>query len=63
MTIYILYLAAVLALAIGTAAIYMAMLEPFPLRWLYWHYFVRKPLVWSILLGSAGWVGWMTWQG
>lgn len=62
MTVLILYILAVLALAVGTAAIYMAMLEPFPLRWLYWHYFVRKPLVWTILLGSAGWVGWTTWQ-
>ena len=62
MTILILYLVAVLSLAIGAAAIYMAMLEPFPLRWLYWHYFVRKPLVWSLLLGSASWVVWMTWN-
>lgn len=62
MMVLTLYVLAGLALAIGTAAIYMAMLEPFPLSWLYWHYFVRKPLVWSLLLGNAGWVGWMTWQ-
>ena len=62
MSILILYLLAILALLIGSAAIYMAILEPFPLRWLYWHYFLRKPLVWFILLGSAGWVGWTTWQ-
>jgi len=57
-----LYLLSVLAVAVGAAAVYMAILEPFPLRWLYWHYFVRKPLVWSILLVGVALVGWSTWQ-
>lgn len=62
MTIAILFLLGVLSVAVGAAAIYMAILEPFPLRWLYWHYFVRKLVVWSILLVGASWVAWLTWQ-
>lgn len=62
MTVAVLYLLAVLAVAVGAAAVCMAMPEPFPLRWLYRHYFVRKPVVWSILLVGVAWVAWMTWQ-
>lgn len=42
------YLLAIVSLLVGTAAIYMALIEAFPVRWLYWHYFVRKPIVWGI---------------
>ncbi len=62
MLIVVFYILAVLALAIGMAAIYMALLESFPLRWLYWHYGLRKPLVWGILLSSAAWAAWIGWQ-
>jgi hypothetical protein len=48
----ILYLLAILALLVGTAAIYMALIKPFPVQWLYYHYFVRKPVVWAIFGGS-----------
>ncbi|MDX2473201.1 MAG: DUF3179 domain-containing (seleno)protein [Candidatus Krumholzibacteria bacterium] len=54
----ILYVLALIALLVGTAAIYMALLKAFPVQWLYYHYFVRKPIVWSILGGSLLWVGW-----
>ena len=54
----VLYLLAVIALLVGTAAIYMALIKPFPVEWLYYHYFVRKPLVWTIFGGSAAWVAW-----
>lgn len=62
MTVAALYLLSVLAVAVGAAAVYMALLGPFPLRWLYWHYFVRKPVVWSILFAAVAWVAWLTWQ-
>jgi hypothetical protein len=52
----------IIALAVGTAAIYMALLEPFPVQWLYYHYFVRKPLVWAIFVGVSLWVAWETWR-
>ncbi|MDH5657462.1 MAG: DUF3179 domain-containing protein [Spirochaetia bacterium] len=44
------YLLAFTALTIGTAAIYMAIIEVFPVKWLYFHYFIRKPVNWSIFL-------------
>jgi hypothetical protein len=44
MTIIIFYLLAIIALVIGTAAIYMALIEAFPISWLYYHYFIRKPI-------------------
>ncbi len=56
----LLYLLAVIALATGTAAITMAMIKPFPVEWLYYHYFIRKPIVWTIFLGSLSGVIWET---
>ena len=53
-----LYLLAIIALATGTAAIYMALLDPFPVAWLYYHYFIRKPVVWTIFIGAIVWVIW-----
>lgn len=53
-----LYLLATLALLIGTAAIYMALIRPFPIEWLYYHYFMRKPVVWGILGVSVLWTLW-----
>ena len=57
-----LYLFAIIALIVGTAAIYMALIRIFPVQWLYYHYFIRKPIVWSIFLGSILWVSWITLQ-
>ena len=56
----ILYILAIIALLVGTAAIYMALIKPFPVEWLYYHYFFRKPVVWSILGGSLFWEAWLT---
>jgi hypothetical protein len=47
-----LYLLSIIALLVATAAVYMALLKPFPVQWLYYHYFIRKPVVWVIFLGS-----------
>lgn len=43
-----------LALAMGTAPIYLALTEAAPIRWLYWHYHLRKPVLWGISLLSVG---------
>lgn len=50
MTLFIFYFLGFSALLIGTAAIYMALIESFPAKWLYYHYFIRKPINWSILI-------------
>ena len=57
-----LYLLAIVALLIGTAAIYMAMIKPFPVEWLYYHYFIRKPVVWAIFTGAVIWAIGVTMQ-
>ncbi len=60
--IFLFYALALIALATGTAAIYMALIKYFPAEWLYYHYFVRKPIVWIIFIGSTFWTIWQTWQ-
>ena len=55
-----LYVLAIIALLVGTAAVYMALLKPFPVQWLYYHYFIRKPAVWAILAGSLVYVTWLS---
>jgi len=51
-----LYLLAAIALLVGTAAIYMTLVQIFPVQWLYYHYFIRKPVVWSLLGVGLIWV-------
>ena len=58
MTVLALYLLAALALLVSTAAIYMALIRAFPVEWLYYHYFLRKPVVWGILGISILWTLW-----
>lgn len=55
MILFIFYLLAILSLLIGTAAIYMALIETFPVKWLYYHYFIRKPINWTILIVILLW--------
>lgn len=55
LVVIIFYLLTFIALAIGTAAIYMALIERFPVRWLYYHYFIRKPVNWTIFTILLGW--------
>jgi hypothetical protein len=54
------YTVAVVALAIGAAAFYMAMIPPFPVSWLYYHYFIRKPAVWTLVAAGVGLAAWDT---
>ena len=49
MKVFLFYLLSLTALDIGVAAIYMALIEKVPVSWLYYHYFLRKPVNWSIL--------------
>ncbi|NOK60168.1 MAG: hypothetical protein GFH27_549291n361 [Chloroflexi bacterium AL-W] len=56
--IFLLYGLAIIALAIGTATVYMAGIKAFPVEWLYYHYLFRKPIVWTIFAGTAVWVVW-----
>ncbi|MCW5518150.1 DUF3179 domain-containing protein [Muriicola sp. Z0-33] len=46
----------------GTAAIYMALIEAFPIKWLYYHYFIRKPVNWSIFIGVLLWTTFIFYQ-
>ena len=55
MEVLIFYFLAFTALLIGTAAIYMALIEAFPVNWLYYHYFIRKPINWTIFFGLIIW--------
>jgi len=49
----ILYTAAFISLLIGMGAIF-TLVEKFPIKLLYYHYHLRKPLVWSIFITSFG---------
>lgn len=60
MLMLMLYLLAVVALVIGTGAIYLALIPVFPVAWLYYHYFVRKPAVWALFAAGVLTVGWAT---
>lgn len=51
--ILLLWLLAVVALAVGLAAIYLAIIQAVPLAWLYWHARLRKPILWAIVLAGA----------
>lgn len=54
--VFLFYLLAIIALATGTAAIYMALIQSFSVKWLYYHYFISKPIVWAILVATVVWV-------
>ena len=54
----ILYLLAAIGLLVGTAPIYLGLFQIFPVQWLYYHYFIRKPVVWSLLGLGLVWVTW-----
>ncbi len=47
-TLLLMWLLAVLALALGTAQLYLAVAPAAPLAWLYWHARLRKPLLWTV---------------
>ena len=49
----ILYIIAFISLVIGMGAIF-TLVEKFPVKILYYHYHLRKPLIWSIFIISLG---------
>lgn len=49
-----LYIVALFSLIIGIGGIF-TLIEKFPLKLLYYHYHFRKPILWSILIGSLTW--------
>ncbi len=55
MEIIFFYILSLLALTVGTAAIYMTLIEAFPVNWLYYHYFIRKPINWTIFVTFLIW--------
>jgi len=50
MTVFLMYLLAIISLAIGTGAISLTMIQTIPIKWIHIHYFIRKPVNWSIVL-------------
>ena len=62
MMLVLLYVLAVVALAIGTGAVYLTLVPVFPVAWLYYHYFARKPAVWALFAAGVLTVGWATVQ-
>ena len=57
-----LYILVIIAFLVATAAIYMPMNEIFPIKWQYYHYFIRKPVNRTIYLIIVAWVGVNTYQ-
>ncbi len=49
-----LYIIALFSLIIGIGGVF-TLIEKFPLKLLYYHYHFRKPILWSILIGSLTW--------
>ncbi len=49
----ILYILAFISLIIGMGAIF-TLIEKFPVKLLYYHFYFRKPLIWSIFIASLG---------
>lgn len=52
-----LYLLSLIALAVGTGGVWMALSEAVPVRWQYLHYRWRKPVVWTALGLGLVWAG------
>lgn len=52
--IIILYSIAILALVISLGAIYLTLIEGFPVKWVYYHYKIRKPFNWAVFIFIMG---------
>ncbi|MGO1328848.1 MAG: DUF3179 domain-containing (seleno)protein [Idiomarina loihiensis] len=60
--VFIFYAFAILSLAVGTAAVYMTLIQSFPVQWSYYHYFIRKPFTWAVLVAGVIGTLLMSWQ-
>ncbi|MBX7433935.1 DUF3179 domain-containing protein [Mycobacterium sp. Y57] len=58
--ILLLYFLAVAALIVGAGALYLTLVPAVPSTWVYYHYRVRKPAVWSMFAAGVLIVGWVT---
>lgn len=60
--IFLFYVFAILSLAVGTAGIYLTLIQSFPVQWSYYHYVIRKPVTWTVLITGVVWTLQMSWQ-
>lgn len=60
MMLVLLYVLAVAALVVSTGALYLALVPAVPATWVYYHYLVRRPAVWSLFAAGVLIVGWAT---
>lgn len=62
MTLFILYLLALTALIVSLVFIPLILVTAIPLKAVYYHSLIRKPVVWGIAVFAAAWQGWMIFQ-
>lgn len=55
MIIAIFYLLSILSIVVAFGAIYITMIEFFPINWTYYHYHFRKPINWLMFLSLLFW--------
>ncbi|RFZ57345.1 hypothetical protein MSS2_01477 [Mycobacterium marinum] len=58
MMLALLYVLALVALVVSTGAFYLTLIPAFPAPWVYYHYRVRKPAVWTLFAVGVLVVGW-----
>lgn len=63
MNLILFYLLSFIALTIGAAGIFLTLIEKFSIKWVYYHYFIRKPLNWTLLLVQISWILVVYYQG
>ncbi len=59
MTLFVLYLLAMTALTVSLVFIPLMLVTAIPLKAVYYHSLIRKPVVWGITLFTIAWQGWM----
>jgi hypothetical protein len=57
-----LYLLAIIALIVSAGALYLPLIKSLPVQLNYYHYHIRKPLTWSILIATLLWVAWQAYS-
>ncbi len=58
----ILYLLATFALLVSAGSIYIPLIKALPIQWNYYHYHLRKPVTWSLLIAASLWVVWQVYR-
>jgi hypothetical protein len=57
-----LYLLATIALIVSVGALYLPLIKSLPVQLNYYHYHIRKPLTWTILVATLLWVVWQAYS-